>query len=49
MLVHFFLQSLVLFAVLALVRWDVAWAYIPLLPLALLALAAPHRRARASC
>jgi len=38
MLVHFFLQSLVLFAVLALIRWDVAWAYMPLLPLALLAL-----------
>src|SRR5438128_97031 len=38
MLVHFFLQSLVLFAVLAVVRWDVAWAYIPLLPVALLAL-----------
>ena len=38
MLVHFFLQSLVLFAVLAIVRWDVAWAYIPLLPLALVAL-----------
>jgi ABC-2 type transport system permease protein len=38
MLVHFFLQSLVLFAVLALVQWHVAWAYIPTLPLALLAL-----------
>ena len=38
MLVHFFLQSLVLFAVLAIVRWDVAWAYIPLLPVALVAL-----------
>src|SRR5258707_7311214 len=38
MLIHFFLQSAVLFAVLAIVRWDVAWAYIPLLPLALLAL-----------
>jgi ABC-2 type transport system permease protein len=38
MLVHFFLQSLVLFAVLALIRWDVAWAYMPLLPVALLAL-----------
>jgi ABC-2 type transport system permease protein len=37
-LVHFFLQSLVLFAVLAVVRWHVAWAYIPLLPVALLAL-----------
>ena len=35
MLVHFFLQSMVLFAVLAIVRWDVAWAYVPLLPLAL--------------
>jgi ABC-2 type transport system permease protein len=38
MLVHFFLQSLVLFVVLAAVRWHVAWAYIPLLPLALIAL-----------
>jgi ABC-2 type transport system permease protein len=38
MLVHFFLQSLVLFVVLAAVRWDVAWAYVPLIPLALIAL-----------
>src|SRR3954453_15220641 len=38
MLVHFFLQSAVLFAVLALVRWDVAWSYMPLLPLGLIAL-----------
>ncbi len=38
MLVHFFLQSLVLFAVLAIVRWNVAWAYMPLLPVALVAL-----------
>ena len=37
-LVHFFLQSCVLFAVLALVRWHVAWAYVPLLPVALIAL-----------
>jgi ABC-2 type transport system permease protein len=37
-LVHFFLQSMVLFVVLALVRWDVAWAYVPLLPLALVVL-----------
>jgi ABC-2 type transport system permease protein len=37
-LVHFFLQSLVLFAVLAVVRWDVAWAYVPLVPVALVAL-----------
>src|SRR3954465_517979 len=35
MLVHFFLQSSVLFVVLAVVRWDVAWAYLPLLPVAL--------------
>jgi len=35
MLVHFFLQSAVLFVVLAIVRWDVAWWYIPLLPVAL--------------
>jgi ABC-2 type transport system permease protein len=38
MLVHFFLQSAVLFVVLAVVRWDVAWAYIPLIPLALIVL-----------
>jgi ABC-2 type transport system permease protein len=38
MLVHFFLQSLVLFAALAVVRWHVSWSYIALLPLALLAL-----------
>ena len=45
MLVHFFLQSLVLFAVLALIQWDVAWAYIPLLPAGAGRVAAPHRRA----
>jgi ABC-2 type transport system permease protein len=38
MLVHFFLQSLVLFGVFAIFQWNVAWAYIPLLPLALVAL-----------
>src|SRR5665213_351476 len=38
MLVHFFLQSLVLFACLAVVRWDVAWQYMLLVPIALLAL-----------
>lgn len=38
MLVHFFLQSLVLFATFAVIRWDVAWSYVALLPLALLAL-----------
>jgi ABC-2 type transport system permease protein len=38
MLVHFFLQSLVLFTVLAIVRWDLAWAYVPLIPLALIVL-----------
>ncbi len=38
MLVHFFLQSLVLFSVLALVRWDLAWMYMLLVPLALVAL-----------
>jgi ABC-2 type transport system permease protein len=38
MLVHFFLQSLVLFAVLIIVRWEVAWSYMPLLPVALIAL-----------
>ncbi len=37
-LVHFFLQTIVLFAVLALVRWDVAWSYMPLLPVALVVL-----------
>ena len=37
-LVHFFLQTLVLFVVLAIVRWPVAWAYMPLLPFALIAL-----------
>ncbi|HET9730803.1 MAG TPA: ABC transporter permease [Acidimicrobiia bacterium] len=37
-LVHFFLQSLVLFTVLAIARWHVAWAYMPLLPVALVAL-----------
>jgi ABC-2 type transport system permease protein len=36
--VHFFLQSVVLFAVLALVQWHVAWEYVPLLPIALVAL-----------
>ncbi len=38
MLVHFFLQSSVLFVVLAIVRWRVAWLYVPLIPLALLVL-----------
>jgi len=38
MLVHFFLQSMVLFVVLAAVRWDLAWAYVPLIPLALIVL-----------
>jgi ABC-2 type transport system permease protein len=38
MLVHFFLQSLVLFSVIALLRRPVEWAYLPLLPIALLAL-----------
>jgi ABC-2 type transport system permease protein len=38
MLVHFFLQSIVLFVVLAIVQWHVAWAYVPLIPLALIAL-----------
>jgi len=37
-LVHFFLQSTVLVAVLILIRWSVAWAYMPLVPLALIAL-----------
>ena len=37
-LVHFFLQSLVLIAALAILRHPVGWAYIPLLPLALFAL-----------
>jgi ABC-2 type transport system permease protein len=38
MLIHFFLQSLVLFAVLLAIQWDVAWAYMALLPLALVVL-----------
>jgi ABC-type polysaccharide/polyol phosphate export permease len=38
MLVHFFLQSMVLFATLAIIRWDVAWSYVAFLPLALIAL-----------
>jgi ABC-2 type transport system permease protein len=37
-LVHFFLQSIVLFVVIAIVRWDVAWEYLPLVPVALVAL-----------
>lgn len=37
-LVHFFLQGLVLLAVLAVVRWNVAWSYIGLVPLALVSL-----------
>jgi ABC-2 type transport system permease protein len=37
-LMHFFLQSIVLFAVLAVVRWNVAWSYMPLVPVALIAL-----------
>ncbi len=38
MLVHFFLQSLVLFSVIALLRRPIAWAYVPLLPVALVVL-----------
>jgi ABC-2 type transport system permease protein len=38
MLVHFFLQGSVLLIVLAIVRWHVAWAYVPLIPSALIAL-----------
>ena len=37
-LIQFFLQSMVLFTVLGLVRWHVAWSYVALVPLALLAL-----------
>jgi ABC-2 type transport system permease protein len=37
-LVHFFLQSTVLVAALAVLRHPVGWAYVPLLPFALLAL-----------
>ncbi|MGQ0824003.1 MAG: ABC transporter permease [Actinomycetota bacterium] len=36
-LVHFFLQGTVLVVVLTVVRWDIAWEYLPLLPPALLA------------
>ena len=45
-LVHFFLQSAVLAAAFLVTRWNVAWAYIPLLPLALDRAAAAHGRAR---
>jgi ABC-2 type transport system permease protein len=38
MLVHFFLQSMVLFAVIAILWRPVAWEYVALLPLALVAL-----------
>jgi len=38
MLVHFFLQGSVLLIVLAIFRWHVAWAYLPLIPFALAAL-----------
>ena len=38
MLVHFFLQSMVLFAVIAILLRPVAWEYVALLPLALVAL-----------
>src|SRR5262249_48347138 len=38
MLVHFFLQSLVLFTVILILFRPVDWAFMPLLPLALLAL-----------
>ena len=37
-LIQFFLQSIVLFTVLGIVRWHVAWSYVPLVPLALVAL-----------
>ncbi|GIU90721.1 MAG: hypothetical protein KatS3mg010_1820 [Acidimicrobiia bacterium] len=37
-LVHFALQALVLAAVLLIMRWDVAWEYLPLLPVGLVAL-----------
>jgi ABC-2 type transport system permease protein len=37
-LVHFFLQAIVLFGALALFQYNVAWAYLPLLPVALFAL-----------
>jgi len=35
-LVHFFLQGTVLVVALLVVRWDVAWTYVPLVPLALI-------------
>src|SRR5215510_1624868 len=37
-LVHFFLQAIVLFGALVIFRYDVAFSYLPLLPVALLAL-----------
>ena len=46
MLVHFFLQSLVLFTVLAIVRWHVAWALYPAHPARAGRAAAAHRRVR---
>jgi ABC-2 type transport system permease protein len=36
--IQFFLQSFVLFAVLGIIRWDVSWRFVALVPLALLAL-----------
>ena len=39
-LVHFFLQAIVLFAALVVFRYDVAFSYLPLLPVALVALLA---------
>src|SRR3954462_6749270 len=38
MVVHFFLQSAVLLTVLAIARWHVAWEYLPMVPVALVAL-----------
>src|SRR5439155_9356054 len=35
MFVQFFLQSSLLFVLLSIVRWDLAWWYVPLLPIAL--------------
>jgi ABC-2 type transport system permease protein len=37
-LIQFFLQSIVLFAVIGVIRWHVAWRYVALMPVALLAL-----------
>ena len=48
-LVHFFLQSLVLFVILAVIRWHVAWSYVRAAPARARRAAAPHAARSASC